>query len=206
MFPKNSNTGSFDSASAATGTRNDNGSGVINLNAAGVIYDMFTIPTSLTFSSSSASGGSAATITQYIFNDTVMSPLVTDNGSGANSVTNTYGDGYSGRIYTQLLRSAKNAKGVRIKGFTLQITTASTGAQNASALNTMQMQILYANGQGGATPVPINVSEALRNVQQQVGIFTVVKEFYLNAVSQISYSNPVNTAFNFIFVTETGSL
>lgn len=179
--------------------------GVVNLTQ-GKLYDIFTVPPVFTFTTASNDGSGAATVTQYIFNSAVMNAAVTTNGSGSASITNTYGDGFTGKIYDEAVRSANGGRGVMIKGFTITSTTTSTGAQISTPINTLQMQVLNANGQGGSTPVPIDVNSALRNNQFQIGVFTVVFKFYLNAMNQISVSLPANTTFAFTFVTETGSL
>lgn len=179
--------------------------GVVNLTQ-GKLFDIFTVPPVLSYTSASDNGSGAATVTQYIFNNNVMTAAVTTNGSGAGSIVNTYGDGYTGKIYEQLQRSANGGRGILIKGFTVTSTTTSTGAQYSTAINTMNMQILNANAQGGSTPVPVSVASALRNSQFQVGVYTVAFEFYLNALSQISVSLPANTTFAFQFITQNGSL
>lgn len=178
--------------------------GVINLSQ-GKLYDIFTIPPVYTVTSASDNGSGAAAVTQYLFNNSVLTSAVTTNGSGANSITTTYGDGYSGRAYAQQMAAANGGRGVLIKGFTVTATTTSSGAQTATAINTMNFQVLNANLQGGATPVPVNVAAALRNTQFQSGVFSVVAEFYLNALNQISVYLPANTTFAFTFITQTGS-
>jgi hypothetical protein len=179
--------------------------GVVNLTQ-GKLFDIFTVPPVLSFTTASDAGVGSGTVTQYIFNNNVMTAAVTTNGSAANSIVNTYGDGFTGKIYEQLMRSANGGRGIFIKGFTVTSTTSSTGAQYPTAVNTMNAQILNANAQGGSTPVPVNVSSALRNSQFQSGVFTVEFKFYLNAMSQISVSLPANTTFAFTFLTESGSL
>lgn len=179
--------------------------GVVNVSG-GKIYDIYTVPPVLNFTTASNNGGGAGTVTQYIFNTSVLNPAVTTNGSGAGSITNTYGDGFSGRVYDSLLSNANGGSGVFIKGFTIQSTTTSTGAQISTPFNTLQMNIQNANGQGGSTPVPVDVTAAIRNNQFQVGILTVVFPFTLNGLNQISLSLPANTTFSFTFTTENGSL
>jgi hypothetical protein len=183
----------------------NNTAGIVNLSG-GKVYDIFTIPPVMTFSTVSNAGTGAATVTQYIFNGTTMSAAVTTNGSGAASIVNTYGDGYTGKVYDAAITSWNQGRGVRIKGFTIQSTTTSTGAQTATPFATLQMQILNANAQGGATPVPVDVTAAQRNTQFQVGTLTVISEFYLNTLNQVSVSLPANTTFVFTFTTENGTL
>lgn len=179
--------------------------GVVNVSG-GKTYDIFTIPPVFTFTSVSASGSGAATVTQYIFNGSTLNAAVTNNGSGAGSIVNTYGDGFVGRVYDSQVASWNGGRGVRIQGFTVTVTTNSTGAQTSTPFNTLQLNLLNANGQGSSTPVPIDVTAAQRNTQFQIGQLTVISQFYLNTLNQISYSMPVNTAFAWTFTTENGSL
>lgn len=169
-------------------------------------YDIFALPPNFTVTTVSASGSGAATKTQYLFNNTTMNALVTDNGSGAGSIVSTYGDGFSGRVYDAIVASQNGGRGVLIQGFTVQSTTNSTGAQNSAAFNTMNFQILNANAQGGTFNIPLDVNSAITNAQYQVGILTIRQNFWLNTANQISVSLPVNTAFAFTFFTQTGNL
>jgi hypothetical protein len=174
--------------------------------APGKVYDVFTIPPVLNYSTVSNNATGAGTVTQYIFNNTTLNAAVTTNGSGAASIVNTYGDGFSGRVYDKGVASWNGGRGVLIKGFTITSTTGSTGAQYSAAFATLNMQILNANSQGGVTPVPVDVSAALRNSQFQIGVLTVGFEFYLNSLNQLSLNLPRNTTFAITFVTENGSL
>lgn len=168
-------------------------------------YDIFSVPPQLNYTTSSNAAGSSATVTQYIFNNNVMNAAVTNNGSGAASIVNTYNDGFSGKVYENGFRSWNGGRGILIKGFLIQVTNYTSGAQVSSAFGTLAMQILYANFQGGTTPIPIDVSSALNNAQYQVGILTLKQSFYLNASSQISISLPANTIMNFTFYTESST-
>lgn len=169
-------------------------------------YDIFALPPNFTVTTTSASGANAVSKTQYLFNNTTLNALVTDNGSGAGSITTSYGDGFSGRVYDAIAASQNGGRGVLIQGFTIQSTTNSTGAQNSAALNTIAFQILNANAQGGTFNIPLDVNSAISNAQYQVGILTIRQNFWLNTVNQISVILPVNTAFAFTFFTQTGNL
>lgn len=166
------------------------------------VYDIFTIPPVFTFTVSSAAGVGAATSTQYIFNNNSFNALDTDNGSGAGSITNTYGDGFTGKGYEQLLRSANGGHGVEFKGFLVISTTPSTGAQNPTALTTINFNIVNNNMQGSTLDVPLNLSGAQTNMAYQSGTLTIEQRFWMNALNQISVSVAVDTAFAFTFYTE----
>jgi hypothetical protein len=175
--------------------------GVINLSN-GVVYDIFTIPTSFTASISSDNEANSVSKTVYLFNTDVLNAAVTDNGSGADSIVTTYGDGFSGRVYDAYLKSANNGRGIKMLGFTVIATNYTSGDQTGTAFPTMNLTLISANGQGGAIPIPFDLSEAFRNTQYLSGTLTVVKEFYLNSLCQLQYLQPKNTAFAWTFFTE----
>jgi hypothetical protein len=175
--------------------------GVVNLSN-GVVYNIFTIPTSFTVTTQSIAGAGALTVTQYIFNNSVMNAILTNNGKGAASIVNTFGDGFGGRIYDAYLKSANNGFGIKMNGFTVVATVDSTGDQTSTPFNTLNMNLIAANGQGSVIPIPFDVNEAVRNTQYQVGTLTVNKEFFLSSLTQISYSQPADTVFAWTFFTE----
>lgn len=178
--------------------------GVQNLSN-GVVYNIFTMPTSFTATIYSNNGGGAATTTVYLFNAGILNSAVTTNGSGAASIATTYGDGFSGNVYNQYFRSANNGMGVKFVGFTVIATNYTTGAQTASPLTTLSMNLINANGQGGTIPIPFDLSEALRNTQYQSGTLSVLKSWYQNGLNQFSMSLTANTQLNFVFFTEASS-
>lgn len=168
-------------------------------------YDIFAVPPVLTYTTSSNNATGAGTVTQYIFNNNVLNAAVTTNGSAAASIVNTYGDGFSGKVYENGFRSWNGGRGILVKGFTLSVTNYTSGAQVGSYFNTLSFQLLSANFQGGVLAVPFDVSAAVNNQQYQVGIVTVRQNMYLNAGSQISVSLPANTIFAFTFFTEAAT-
>lgn len=169
------------------------------------VYDIYTIPTTLTFTSKSNNATGAGTVTQYIFNNSFFNAAVTTNGSAAASIVNTYGDGWTGKGYEQLFGSVNQAAGLFIKGFTVQAVNHTSGAQLSTPYNTLNFQVLNANLQGTMTPVPFDVQSAVNNMQQQIGILTIRQGFRINALSQLSYSHPENTDFAWTFFTQASS-
>ncbi len=174
--------------------------GVINLSK-GITYDVYLIPTSLTYSVTSTNAGAANT-TIFAFNNNVLNALVTVNSGGvAASIVNTFGDGFSGKVYEQYFRSANQGKGIKIIGFTLQITTLA-GVATPAAFSTLAMTILSTNGYGQNVPVSIDMNQALRNTQFNSGMLTLAYNFYLNSLTQISMSLPINTSLTLTLFTE----
>lgn len=173
-------------------------SGVINLSN-GVIYDVFMIPTSLTFTASSVDATGAVSTTIYGFNTNSLNSAVTSNGGGT-AIAYTYGDGFSGKAYEQYARSANNGKGLDIVGFTVQATTVA-GVAKPTAFSTLNLTVISANGYGAAIPVTIDLNQALRNTQYNSGMLTLGFAFYLNALTQLQMVIPVDTTLTFTLFT-----
>lgn len=178
--------------------------GTINLTN-GVVYNIFTIPSSFTVTNSSNAVTGSGTVTQYLFNNSVLNAAVTTNGSAGGSIVNTYGDGFVGRIYDAYLKSANNGQGIKITGFTVIATNYTNGDQTSVPFTGLNMNLIAANGQGSVIPIPFDLTEAVRNTQYQVGTLTIAKEFYLSSLTQLSYQLPANTIMSWTFFTEASS-
>lgn len=175
--------------------------GIINLSQ-GVMFNVFPMPTSLTYSVSSNNGGGAASTTVYGFNNSTLTAAVTTNGSGAASIVNTFGDGLSGRLYTQLASSANAGMGIKILGFTIQATNFTSGVAAPTAFSTLNLTVITQNGYGSTVPQTIDLNQALRNTQYNSGMLTLVYGFYLNSLTQLQMVLPVNTSLVFTLFTE----
>lgn len=172
--------------------------GVANLSN-GTVFNLFTIPTSFSWTVSSTDAGAATTV--YGFNNNVLNAAVTNNGGGAGTIVNTYGDGFTGKVYENYARSANGGMGVKILAMTIESTNYTSGAQT-TPFSTLAFNIIAANGQGSVIPIPVNLQEAVRNTQYQSGILTVKKPFYLNALTQLSLLMPINTKLVITLFTE----
>ena len=185
--------------------------GVIDISNGQIISDK-PKPKSLnvTVNSIVADGDEDATI--YLFNNTALTPLDTNNGGGANTLTYNFRDGYSGRGYERLLGSnmtgfaGKPEIGIGIRGFTIQVTTISTGASNGSYWNAMDMNIEMANLRGRSMPFAADLTDAIRNTAFIAGTLTVIFPFVMNPFMQITYTQSPNTSFAWSFVTEWGKI
>ena len=174
--------------------------GVVNLGN-GQIVEQFPIPSSLSFTCASPDSGSS--VTQYIFNTSDLNPLVTTNGVG--TIVNTYGDGYSGKGYAQLFRSAKSGRGLLIKGFTIKATTVA-GVLDSTFFTIANLNIIAANlRNGGILPVNCDLDMAVRNSSFKDGILTLAFPFYVNALTQLQYVQPKNSSTFWTFFTEASS-
>jgi len=152
-------------------------------------FDLRPVPPAMTQTQASATGGSAAAKTGYFLNEAFFNSTPTNNGSGANSIVTTYGDGWSGKGYTNL---ASMGNGIKCYGFTLQYVVTSGGAQDPSGLSTANPTILVSN-LVGANQIPYGVplNAGARNTQYLSGTMTIAYVFWMNSLTQFSYNIPV---------------
>lgn len=161
--------------------------------------EMSPVPNSMTQTIASATGGGALTKTVYFGNEAFYNATPTDNGSGANSITNTYGDGWSGKGYTNLMNAGR---GVKCYGFTLEYITTSTGAQLASGLTNANPTLLVSN-MVGASQIPVGypLAGGTRNTQYLAGTMTLQTQFVMNYATQFSYVVPAGATATLVILT-----
>lgn len=200
-IPQNDMAAATAAAAAAAATSLAANNPMVNIPG---MLDIIPIPSALTITHTSTNAGTAKTT--YFGNtstSTGYNPQPTDNDSGAASIVNTYGDGWSGRGYDQLFRSVAGGKGVRLYGFTMHFITTSTGAENSAGLTTANPTLIYNTNQGtSAIPKPISLNIGARNTQYLSGEMTVKTDFYMNCVSQVSYVLPINSTLSVTFFTQ----
>jgi len=188
-----------------------NAQGIIDISNGQIIADV-PKPKNLRVTVTSVAGTGDEDATISLFNNNTLTSLDTDNGSGAGSITYSWGDGYTGKGYEQLFRSnitqfaGKIYNGIGIRGFTLQVTTNSSGASNGSYFNTMDANIEMANLMGRDVPFAADLADAIRNTQYIAGTLTVIFPFVFNPWMQITYTQAPDTKFAWTFITEYGSI
>lgn len=162
-------------------------------------FSLMPVPPAMTQVIASNNGANAVAKTVYFGNEASFNSTPTDNGSGAESITNTYGDGWSGKGYNQLIGIGD---GVQCFGFTLSYVTTSTGAQNGSGIVTANPTVLVATLINGETvPKGYVLSAGARNTQFLAGEMTIQTMFKLNALSQFSYVVPINNTVTLTIMT-----
>ncbi len=171
-------------------------------------FNMLPVPPAMTQVITSAAGVGALSKKAFFLNEGFFNSTVTDNGSGPGSITNSYGDGFSGKGYNQLATANINgSNGIGCYGFTLEYITTSTGNQNPGALALAVPTILVADLVGNnQIPRGIPISLGTRNTQQQTGIMTIAYQFTLNALCQFSYNIPVDNTVTLTVITDPSSL
>lgn len=166
-------------------------------------WDMFPIPPAMTKVVTSATGAGAEAKTSYFGNEDAFNATATNNGSGAASIVNTYGDGFSGKSYNRLFAQPSiNSTGLMCYGFTLQYVVTNGGAQDPSGITTANPTLLTANGTGSnMIPRGIVLSSGARNTQYLTGVMTVAYNFVMNSITQLSYNIPVGDSVTLTVLT-----
>ncbi len=152
-------------------------------------FNMMPVPAAMTQTQASATGGGALAKTGYFLNEAFYNVTPTNNGSGAASIVTTYGDGWSGKGYTQL---ANNGQGIKCYGFTLSYVVTASGLQDSAGLATANPTILVSNLVGAnQIPYGIPLNAGSRNTQYLSGVMTIAYVFWMNSLTQFSYNIPV---------------
>lgn len=159
------------------------------------------IPDTLDYTAASNNGTGAASKTLYIFNEDIYNESPTTNGSGANSITFSYGDGFSGNWYNASFNNYHEGQGMYIYGFNVAFTTTTTGVSNLSAFNQSNFQYNPYNGYGSPEPIPINFNQALRNTAYIQGLLTFRWEGFISRMGQFSIVIPPNNTLTMSFFT-----
>lgn len=172
-----------------------NNQGISNLSG-GKVINIYPVPESINVAVISAAGDSAAGILVNLFNTNKFGNLVTNNGSGANSITYSYGDGTAtGLTYDQYWLTSNQAQGLPVFGFNIGYTVGGTSSQQS--ISTANLSYNVFNGAAGIVPVPLQIGRANRNTQYIGGLLTVAWMAQVNALAQFKVFVPVNSELTF---------
>jgi len=178
--------------------------GVVNIGAGQSIQGV-KVPTSLTVSITSGEGVNAVATTLNLFNDAVFGNQVTNNGSGANTITYNWGDNTSnGKYYTELCRLMNNGMGIGIRGFNIACTFLN-GTSNQQFFSTANVTTLLNTLRGNFIPREVSVEDAVRNTAFNSGLLTVVQPIMLNTLMQLTLEIPVGNIVTLTMFTEASS-
>lgn len=119
--------------------------------------NQFPLQNSITVQVASATGVGAVTTKVYLFNQSRLNN-VTNNGSGAGTITYTYQDGFGGTIVDDVLTFARGGVGAVCRGVALRMITTATDAGNAAALSTANPSFITYNMLGGSTSMNFNIT------------------------------------------------
>lgn len=178
--------------------------GVYDLSKGQVISGI-KIPTSINVSVRSNAGTDAANTNMKLFNNNLLGDNPTNNGSGADSIVTTFGDGRSGNIYGELFAIATNGNGLKIKGFNVSAKTISTGTAASEFFSQAQLKVLLNTLKQEQIPFEIDLDEAYRNTQFNNGLLTIKCDIDFNRLMQLSYNQDPDTLVNWTFFTNASS-
>ncbi|HYD20025.1 MAG TPA: hypothetical protein VEB40_01020 [Flavipsychrobacter sp.] len=150
----------------------------------------------------SNAGGGAVAKTVYFLNEDIFNATPGNNGSGEASISNTYGDGWSGNGYNQLAKALSAQNGIKCYGLTLSFVTTSTGNENSSGLATAQPTWLMASMVGSSQiPKGFVLNAGKRNTQYLSGTMTISGVFFMNSLCQLSYVVPAGNTVTLTVLT-----
>lgn len=91
----------------------------------------------------------------FIFNTSsnLFNNLVTDNGSGAGSISYTWSDGYNGNIISSVMARARHSVGAIIYGYSITATNPATGAYLPTAIGILDPVWYIATFGANKTPM-----------------------------------------------------
>ena len=117
----------------------------------------YPLPPSITIVVASATAAGALATRVAVFNQDLLSN-VTNNGSGAGSITYTYSDGFSGNVVNNLLSNARAGVGAICYGVALRMNVTSSKAGDPSGLAVANSQFITYNALGGQTTLNFNLT------------------------------------------------
>lgn len=147
------------------------------------------IPSSFSVGVTSASGTSAAATRVYILNETAagLNNQVTNNGSGASSITYSYTDGFGGRVISRALGQSRMGIGEVCKGVAIRVNNASTGAGLPTSLANTNPYFAVFNFFNTPIALNVNVNAMQKRTDQDTSIEVVRITQNLTAFTQFTF-------------------
>ena len=159
------------------------------------------IPDVLTATYVSNTGMSAVNQTVFFGNEVNYQVTPTNNGSGAATLSKTYGDykgdgtGYNSEfvinrqdIDANSGRVVGSYMGIKIYGFNIMFVITSGTVQDPTSLTPANVQVLKYTGIGTtAMPLPITIVRGRRNTMYLAGLLTIKTMFNFDAKTQVQF-------------------
>lgn len=125
--------------------------------AAQMSANQFPLASSITVTVASATGAGAVATRIYLFNQDILNN-VTNNTSGAGSITYAYQDGFSGNIINQMLAFSRGGVGAICYGVALRMNVTSSKAGDPAGLSVANPEFITNNMLGGSTTLNFNIT------------------------------------------------
>ncbi len=161
-----------------------------------IAINNYPVAKSFTVGVTSLVGSSATTKEVFIFNETnqALDNAVTDNGSGANSITYTYPDGFNGRSISRLLSNGRAGMGLVCVGVALRILINNT----AAPISLAQAQGKFITRKMFTNPIVLDFDMATRQFRpdQDLSLEVVPVLWNIGPTTQFSFQLPGSAVEN----------
>lgn len=161
--------------------------------------NIFPIPNSITISVASATGAGAAATRVGLFNQDIFG-TVSNNGSGAGSITYTYQDGTTtGALVSAILTQARAAVGTICYGVATRMLVTSSKAGDATGLANANGAFYAYNAFGASIPLNLNMSsdQGRQDYDSSIEVIPLVQN--ISRFVQYSFVLPVGDTATLTF-------
>jgi hypothetical protein len=141
----------------------------------------------------------------YLFNEDFLNATPARNSAGgtagAEAITKTYGDGFTGKVYNKMIENSFNANGLKIKEIIIVAKQISTGVGDESFFSKAKMKLYTPTGEDSD-----NVNKAIKwglavsNQPNKDGIYRMAVNFRLHYLNQIKFKLSPDTEVNISFI------
>lgn len=142
----------------------------------------------------STAGGGAVETTIYLWNNDYQN--VTDNGSGANSITYNYEDGFAGVLTSRRIYQANMGQGQVLYGGYIECFAA--GVADPTGLSNAEPAVINYVGRGSlAVPTVIEVDDNFSRADNStgIGVFTCEQPFDIGTQFQLNINGAAGTTY-----------
>lgn len=119
--------------------------------------NLYPIPTAITIVVASALGAGALATQVFLFNQDLLNN-VTNNGSGAGSITYTYSDGFNGNVVNHILANARAGVGAICYGVAVRMNVTASKAGDPAGLAVANPEWNLFNALGGVQNLNLNTN------------------------------------------------
>ena len=132
--------------------------------------NVYPMPDSIAIQASSNNGEGAANTQIWLLNQDILSNI-TNNSSGAGSITYTYQDAFEGKVTNELISRARGGVGAVCYGFSLRIVTGGSGSASNLAITNPVFLTYNAFGRSVANDTNIVSDQTRSDYDSSIGVF-----------------------------------
>jgi len=163
--------------------------------------NQYPLPDAFTVQVASAAGGGAVATRVFLLQQATLNDI-TNNGSGAASITYTYQDGFAGRNVSNIVGNARNGMGAICFGFSIRMNVTAGGAGDAAGLAAVNASFRTFDAYGTFIPLNVSATENQERGDFDTSIMVWRCAQNLSLFTQLSFVMPVaDTATVTIYTT-----